>query len=168
MAAVLAFDLSVMIGVLLVGPGPYPFGDFVWFWFSVCLGGMTVFVINAWAIFWTGQWLGLSAKSWGVAVLGVLARVLFFPWALVIFVILTLERLLRGMSAWIRPRDVIMLWIVIHAVCSLVYLFDARRKLLTRFREAAARHAEQAPPFWSRLFRRPRESPAQPVPNTPA
>jgi len=122
-------------------------------WLLIGSAGITMFVIDAYAISWLGAWLGLRCKNSLQAAGYTIAIILILPWML-FGGLFAANALWKGFN--FRMPWTITCWLIIGLLVDLICIWWARRKLHRSFRQIATERFEGAPGHrrWWRLFRR--------------
>ena len=117
---------------------------------AAAAAGTLAVAANLAALIWFGMWMGLNSKNTSLATLKTILSVQIIPWFAVSFVsmltvpLLLLPNLIRGTST--APSQ-IMEWYpllmagmatMLHLIKDIAFIFWARRKLYSEFRERAA------------------------------
>ena len=107
------------------------------FWIMLWAAGMTVFVMDLFALSWVSMWVGLSSKQANRAANAAIARILILPW-MVFFFSMTLFATI-SFFARIRPDEhlVLLFWFVLCVVNNLIFVSWAKKNLRGRLREMA-------------------------------
>ena len=142
--------------------------------FAMSVAGTLTVIANLAALSWFGMWMGLNSKNSNLATLKTIVFVQIIPWFGVSFAsamgvsLVLLPSLMKGVSA---PTSQMMVWFplitsglttVLVLAKDIAFLFWARRKLYSEFRERAVQAV--AP---TRVARPPPLSPAGPPPVIP-
>lgn len=137
--------------LLLTLKESYPESSTHDFWILFWLAGMTMLVVDCYAIYWVGMWQGMTARSPNRVAAETSSRILVLPWLGIAFFLLLLA--LSSWSAGVNPTGFIVLWVVIGLLVDVVLGVMAFDNLNKRFREVAARKYLPQQSFWSRVFR---------------
>jgi ABC-type transport system involved in multi-copper enzyme maturation permease subunit len=108
--------------------------------FLIFMSIQGMLMLNWIALLWVGMWLGLREKRAGVATWATLATVYVPPWVLLIVGMITFVEmgLSRGMTQEVGISSVLLAGWTLGGANVLLLSVWARKKLLGRFREAAA------------------------------
>lgn len=104
-------------------------------WVLLVLAGMIEFIVDLIALAWVGMWLGLRSRSGTRATWGAIWRMLALPWAIFLFIVISLEIVARSLN--IGQVGGIGIWLAISVLIALYFGFDARHRLLAEFRVVA-------------------------------
>lgn len=104
-------------------------------WVLLVLAGMIEFIVDLIALAWVGMWLGLRSRSGTRATWGAIWRMLALPWAIFLFIVISLEIVARSLN--IGEVGGIGIWLAISVLIALYFGFDARHRLLAEFRVVA-------------------------------
>lgn len=134
-------------------------------WVLTWVSAMVLLVGDVLALFWVAMWDGLSARRPQRAATSSLARVIALPWLVVAiaFLVMTLTMMVRGDS---DLPGYFFFWVLLGASVATDFAFaaHARHKLLTAFREVAARRYLPRERFWFRLFGLKSQPSGRPLP----
>jgi hypothetical protein len=121
----------------------------VCFWLAVTF----MLLADLVALYWLGMWHGLTSRSLNHAAGASNSRILLLPWLLIGMVTLVLALVSRNSSSSpdLGPKFFLGLWFFLGVAVDIYFAADARSKLLTRFRTAAAQRFEKRVGFWQRL-----------------
>jgi hypothetical protein len=133
------------------------------FWVLLWLSAIILLAADAAALFWVGVWDSVNAKKPQHAATTSAARILAVPWLVVALtgLVLTLTMFVRGNS---DVAGYFFLWVLLISslVTDVAFGAWARHKLLSEFRDAAARRYLTRESIWARLFgSQPQNSPSR-------
>jgi len=118
------------------------------------LAGMSMFVMDAIALYWVGMWLALVSRNQSRAISTSLSRILLLPW--VLLGLLTLLMVFFPARINSEPGDTFFLasWFFIGLAVDVFFAFTAKRRLLQEFRTVAQQRFAGTLGFWKRLLMR--------------
>lgn len=112
-------------------------GEEFTFWTMLWLIGMTVFVMDLFALSWVSMWSGLSSKQANRAANGAIARVLVLPW-MAFFLVMTFLATANAFSVLkLDEHTILIAWFALAVVNNLVFTSWAKKNLRERFRDMA-------------------------------
>jgi ABC-type transport system involved in multi-copper enzyme maturation permease subunit len=107
------------------------------FWIMLWLVGITVFVMDLFALGWVSMWVGLSSKQANRAANAAIARILILPW-MAFFFLMTLLGTASVFSSFRMDEHVVLLfWFGLAVVNNLFFMNWAKRNLRERLRDMA-------------------------------
>ncbi len=123
-------------------------------WVMMWLSGMTVFVMDLFALSWVSMWCGLSSPKVNRAGNEAIGRILVIPWV-AFFVCMTTAATLRLFSVMNFDTHVILLlWLSLCVVNNLIFMSWAKNNLRNRFRDIATQRFAAKPGLLRRWFSR--------------
>jgi len=107
------------------------------YWVMIWLAGMTVFVMDLFALSWVSMWMGLKNLKVNRAGGASISRILVLPW-LVFTVSLTVLGAIRVLAQFGWNENIVLAyWFALCVGNNLIFTTWAKRNLLDRFREIA-------------------------------
>jgi ABC-type transport system involved in multi-copper enzyme maturation permease subunit len=148
---VLLVEALFLVANLKDNPGP----DLV-FVTLFYLAGMSMLVVDFWALYWVGMWQGLSARNQSRATSTTLGQILILPWVVIAAVLLLFAIATLGGATVPGGGEgaFLSLWFVVGLTVDVVFALAAWRKLQTRFRQVAQQRYSSRVGFWAALFNR--------------
>ena len=134
-----------------------------WLPVLIFVTGMVMLVVDAYAIAWSGMWVGLTTRQSNRAAISVVGRVMALPWLVFcmglpfIFAALFFRNG-RNSAIWLLG-----LWLVMGLVNSYFWYQQARTNLLSRFREIATQRIDVPKAGWFRRLFSSKVTDAPPV-----
>jgi ABC-type transport system involved in cytochrome c biogenesis permease component len=113
------------------------------------LAGMVVLVADLAALAWVGVWRGLRTRNASRAAAGAIGQVMILPWILHA-VLLQIVSILSARIISFRWGTIatVGFWLTLSLCVDAFLVFNARRNLLSRFRELATQRVEGKPRRW--------------------
>jgi ABC-type Na+ efflux pump permease subunit len=119
-------------------------------WASLAIVGISTFLIDLYALAWTGLWTGLTNRYPNRAAGQTVGRVLVLPWMIWFLLLFALESGRR--SGYPTSGLFLVSWGVVGILNSTAFLLWCRHQLHRQLRELAGRHSlPRSPSFWTRL-----------------
>lgn len=122
-------------------------------WYVLYIALMIMLVADLWALYWVGMWQGLSARNHALALNGTIGRILVWPWAGFILVLIIISLFSFQNVSPPEPAWVYLLggWFASGIVADILFAFAARKRLLCSFRLAAQQPGIPPPGWWKWL-----------------
>ena len=127
------------------------------FWFALWSGGMLILIADLCALYVIGSWQGLTARNPLRALGATLLRVLAFPWAMFLAVLLLMALLQMGTHGFHSSPSWVFfvgLWFGLGIGTDVLFGMLAWQKLQNQFRLAAQERYVAPADFWTRFFPR--------------
>ena len=123
-------------------------------WVMMWLSGMTVFLMDLFALSWVSMWCGLSSPKVNRAGNEAIGRILVIPWV-AFFICMTTAATLQLFSVMHFDTHVILLlWLSLCVVNNLIFMSWAKNNLRNRFRDIATQRFAPKPGLLRRWFSR--------------
>jgi ABC-type transport system involved in multi-copper enzyme maturation permease subunit len=126
-----------------------------YFWSTLWIAGILMFVADLITLYWIGMWQGLTAKNPLRAAGGALTRVMVLPWiayGLILLIMVLREFIHRAYQSNPTWKHFLGLWFVLGIGMDIAFGVWAWRKLRTDFRLAAQQRQESTAQSWKRRF----------------
>lgn len=115
------------------------------FWILLWLAGMSIFVMDLFALSWVSMWVGLTSRKVNRAGNAAIGRILVVPWMVFLFSI-TIAGIASVFSIFRWDEKVALLyWTALCVVNNVIFTNWARQSLRNRFRDVATQRFEAKP-----------------------
>lgn len=124
-------------------------------WVLIWLAGISIFIMDLYALSWVSMWMGLRSMQLGRASSAAVARILFLPWGIFYFGFFVF-----GIFSWLSrysefdAKGVTIFWWVICLIVDLAYIRSSRERLLLEFRQIATERFTPVPKRFGWFTRR--------------
>ncbi len=131
--AVLLIDVAFMLG----GAPSATRSRESTYWIVMCLVGMSMFIMDLFALSWVAMWSGLTTTRTNRASSGAISKILILPW-----IVFLLSMTVFGLIAILGrvrfgPVGSMVYWFVLSAVNNLIFIAWSKSRLHRDFRHVA-------------------------------